>query len=259
MVDPVAPAALNCARYSEMVLAALGATGQIDEFLWVNSHALDLPYAHGLTLGGPTAAREQMQAIKALVNSRPDEYRTVIADSWSNLDLDRLGFRVLFTDPWFVRQPGGTDARRSPDGLVIRQVDSPQLLAEFEVGDARAFHGNQVAVPDVPGWHYAPALLDDPRVTIHAGLVDGKLVAGVIAFDDGESVGLYTLITLPEARRRGYGDAMIQAAVTTAPDLPVSTNPSELSQRLFARAGFRQVGRRTIWIHESDMARSPAP
>jgi len=92
-------------------------------------------------------------------------------------------------------------------------------------------------------------LLNDGRYRFLLGRSEDELVSGALTFNDGESAGIYTLFTLPHVRGRGYGDAIIRAALSNSPDLPAITNPSDMSNNLFSQLAFSEIGTRTVWVH----------
>ena len=61
-------------------------------------------------------------------------------------------------------------------------------------------------------------------------------------------VGVYGVATLPDHRRRGYGEALSWAATLTAPHLPAVLAPSEMAEAIYHRMGYREIGRSTRWL-----------
>jgi hypothetical protein len=163
------------------------------------------------------------------------------------LDLRDLGFSVLFRDPWLHRPPGPPPAVPRPEGLLIERVTTPEHLAEFEAASCDGFGSPDISVIGPHGF-YAAALVEDPRMTYYAGRVNGRVVAGAMAHVSDGLAGVNTLFTLAGFRGRGYGEALAWAATLTRPGLPAVTTASEMSDRIFRRMGYGEVGRRTVWI-----------
>jgi hypothetical protein len=126
-------------------------------------------------------------------------------------------------------------------------VTSADELAEFEAASCAGFGSPDISVIGAHGF-YAAALVDNPRMTYFTGRVNGRVVAGAMAHVSDGLVGVNTLFALAEFRGRGYGDAMAWAATLARPDLPAMTTASEMSDRIFRRMGYREIGQRTVWI-----------
>ena len=73
------------------------------------------------------------------------------------------------------------------------------------------------------------------------GFVDGRAVATASLFFGGGTAGLYNLYTVPDARGRGYGAALTEAAIRAARDegpMPIILQATPLSPPLYRRLGF---------------------
>lgn len=247
MPDLLAPCASNSADHSEVVLSALGSQGVSGASFWSNSHTFRIPHGHGITLGSPEYSDEHLSAVRNLLSRRPEGQTTVITDSWSALDLSGLGFEVLFTDPWLYRPPGPPPVIPRPDGLLIERVTAADDLAQFEAASCDGFGSPDISVIGPHGF-YAAALIETPRMTFFTGRVNGRVVAGAMAHVSDGLAAVNTLFTLAEFRGRGYGAAMAWTATLARPDLPAMTTASEMSDRIFRRMGFMEIGQRTVWI-----------
>ena len=235
----------NLVGHSEAVLNALGSPGDFTPELWTNPHEFEVPYGQAITTGGEDRASDHYAAIEAFVSSQDRNAPTFVQDSYSNLDLKPIGFEVFFSTTWTVREPESA-APILPDGFVISTVETRDELSELDAATATGFgqaHGVVV---------YSDALLEDDRYSFYVGRSGGELVSGVLSFDDRKSVGIYSLFTLPERRRHGFGESLVRAALSDAPGLPAITNPGDMSSDLFMRVGFIEVGTRTIWVHRPE-------
>lgn len=235
----------NLAGHCAAVLAAHGLPGNRTSVLSLTPHALDIPFPNAITLGGRDRAAEQFDEIREFVARRLSRASTGVVDAYSCLDLSPLDFEVLFSDPWLVREPGPMEMV-TPDGLSISEAASSEDLKDFEAAAAAGFEAsNNVGM-------YPDVLLRDPRYRFFLGWSGSEIASGVVSFTTEQAVGIYSLFTLPHARRQGYGDAIVRAALTESPPLPAVTNASNMSVKLFGRLGFDQVGTRTIWVRPGD-------
>jgi uncharacterized protein (DUF952 family)/GNAT superfamily N-acetyltransferase len=134
----------------------------------------------------------------------------------------------------------------SRDGLVAR-VDLDELRPLFDAG-----------------WRErVPGITDDQlaqltaRYRIEDGVVDvcclavregDRVVACCLLKRDGATAWLDAVETAPDARRRGYADALVRAAVATARDggcdlVALDTWADDWKRAWYARLGFREAGR----------------
>jgi ribosomal protein S18 acetylase RimI-like enzyme len=76
--------------------------------------------------------------------------------------------------------------------------------------------------------------------------VDGENVATAMAFDHGSDCGIYNVTTLEHARRRGLGTALTTVQLHDALARGCQTaslQSTPMAERLYAAAGFRDLGR----------------
>ncbi|HTS76182.1 MAG TPA: GNAT family N-acetyltransferase [Bryobacteraceae bacterium] len=80
----------------------------------------------------------------------------------------------------------------------------------------------------------------------------GKLVAIVAIVAAAGAIGIYSLATLPEFRRRGYGEALLRAAAAqTAAETGLSRlvlQSTEAGYKLYKAMGFRDVTRFSVYL-----------
>lgn len=222
-------------------MAAHGSATMRSPALWLNRHALPIPYPNVVILDMEQGKEAVYAEIDAFVRNMPEGATTGVNDSFSILDLSGFGLKRLFSNSWSIRSPGEVTVE-IPDDLEIESVDSPLQLGEFDLTCSAGFGS-----PDSPRV-YLDSLLQDKRYRIHVGHIHGRVVTGAMAFDNGDSVGIYSLFTLPEARNRGFGEAIVRSVLAESAHLPAMTNPSDMSSGLFSRLEFNPIGTRTIWI-----------
>jgi GNAT superfamily N-acetyltransferase len=242
MPDPLATAITNFAEHCQAIPTSLGFPGAETQALVSNQHTLDIPYPNAITIGDADQTEIQLTQIQHFVVARPANTPTFVVDSHNNLDLKPLGFDVMFSTPWFYREPAPLPPIQKFEPRV-ESVQTPAQLAEFDRAAAIGF-----GQPDA---HlvYSTPLLSDHRYQFHFVQHAGEIVAGIQTFTNKISVGIYTLFTHSSHQRKGIATALVRKALSTSPNLPAITNPSDQSDHLFQTAGFTQIGSRTIWIH----------
>lgn len=84
------------------------------------------------------------------------------------------------------------------------------------------------------------------------GFVRGRPVSIVALVRAEGSLGIYSLGTLPEYRRQGYGEALLRAAVAMMQDgqprEPLVLESTEAGYPLYRQLGFRDVARFTVYL-----------
>lgn len=93
----------------------------------------------------------------------------------------------------------------------------------------------------------------DKRVTAYLGLVEGSPAAVAVAFlgEDGV-VGIYSVVTLPEYRRRGIGASMTRHAMEEARRAGAVLMSTELGLSVYRQLGYRECGRFDLWAYIPD-------
>jgi hypothetical protein len=160
-----------------------------------------------------------------------------VKDSFADLDLTDVGFRVLFEAQW-IHQPAGAPVVEQD--LAWDVVDDPDLLRNWALawddgdGDAHLFR---------------PELLDDPDTFVLAGRsADGRVAAGAVASRGDDVVGVSDVFA-----RDGGPDAAWPAALHALhrlfPGLPVVGYEHGDALAAAVRHGFAPVGPLRVWLH----------
>ena len=81
-------------------------------------------------------------------------------------------------------------------------------------------------------------------------MVNGSAVSIVALVRAGGAVGVYSLGTIPAHRHKGYGEALLRAAVTpeNTANEPLVLESTEAGYRLYRRLGFRDVTNFTVYL-----------
>jgi hypothetical protein len=236
-MDPrLAAAVFDNARWCHLVCSTHGITGRFDADAWVSARRTPPMYPDAVTLTDDVS-------MEALLSRIDRTAGCSIKDSFSTIDLAAAGFNVLFVAQWFWRA-----AARPPAGGVLRweRVERPDDLRAWSLE-----HGG--------GSTFSPVLLDEPSVTILAGRQrGGRLVAGAVATEGGEAVGISNVFAV------GAGDADEDAAAAFAdvfagataaiverfPDRSVVGYLSTVELAAARAAGFETIGPLRIWLLE---------
>ncbi len=101
--------------------------------------------------------------------------------------------------------------------------------------------------------------LDPSGAYFYVARSDGESVAMLMAFDHDGDCGIFMVGTRKAARRRGIATALSAHAVTAARERGCTTaslQATEMAERVYARVGFRDLGR---WLEYVPAATATAP
>jgi GNAT superfamily N-acetyltransferase len=161
-------------------------------------------------------------------------------DLWGSLDLSAHGFGHGRA-PCMVRDPG--PAADAPPELSVERAADAAALLEAEDVTGSVFGARAVT----PGYTLGEGLLGSDELVIWVGRVDGRAVATSFAHVACGMLGVYAVAVLPDARRRGYGEALTWAATSYRPDLPATLQASSMGLPVYERMGYRTIGTFDIW------------
>jgi GNAT superfamily N-acetyltransferase len=241
-LDHVWLGAQNLADWHDAALRAAGYPSHRTPTLWTAPTGRPMIYLAAVTLAPGVAARD----ISAALSGAQDDPR--VCDSYSDVDLEPFGWRPHHDEPWFVR-PAGELAVPAAAGLEVEVVTEAAQLREVERVDVVAFSEGESSEPAEP--FYATPLLDDPRVRIWLGRVDGEPAAIAVSYATDDSVGVYGVATVPRFRRRGYGAHLTALAARAELGRSACLQPSAAGLATYTRLGFRPVGRLRQWVRGS--------
>jgi GNAT superfamily N-acetyltransferase len=148
------------------------------------------------------------------------------------------------TTPGMLAFPIDRDLIRAQDApdLDIRRVTDAAGLDDHRLVATAGFGTD----PAVALGMACEALLDLPGCAIYAGYANGAAVVSGFGLQTGRTIGVYTIATVPPARRRGYGAAMtsrvVLDGVAAGCDVAI-LQASEMGRPIYERLGFRTVVR----------------
>lgn len=253
MSDLIELAARNLAAWHETSVRALGVTTDYWPHAWVTNGPVHFIYLSCVTLAPLRDPRERQQLSAEVAAYFAETTREVaICDCWDQLDLSRAGF-TRAVEPWLARAAGVAPHIAVPPELEIVHVEDAATLREFEETAAAGF---EAPIPDPFAMH-APAILDDPRFHLWLGRVGGRGAAVAMAYADEQVNGVYGVATVPELRRRGYGEALTWRATLVNLDAHAVLSPSAMGASLYHRMGYRRFADFAFWVRPRRQAPQP--
>jgi hypothetical protein len=231
--DPVALCADAVAGWHASWLTALGLRSAADADAWRALDPAPHIYFTAITLRPDTPAA----AVAGVAGA--------VCDSWQTIDLEQSGFYDWRHEPWFLCLAPEPPGQEAPPELEILRVTTAQEVEELEAVSVRGFENEAATIE--PGTLHPPAILDDPRMILWLGRVDGKPVGAAMSYRTDEAVGIFGVTTVASMRRRGYGRALTHAAMLVDSGLPSILAPSPEGEGVYRRLGFERVGELRIW------------
>ena len=162
-------------------------------------------------------------------------------------DLRPRGWVEVGQPPFMVRPAGDGSTPRppAPAELTITEVSDDSGLEVFERTLVTAY-------PEPNLEPYEFGILHDGRVLgggthFFVGTVAGRPVATAATQVTDALNWVEFVSTMPDARGRGYGEAVTWAATCVDPSLPAALIASDLGRPVYERMGYVTVGRWTLW------------
>ena len=122
-----------------------------------------------------TASHEIFADLRVVQEAWGTEAFTIY-DCWAKHDLGSIGFKHLWTTPWYVRPPSKLAVSGATTGLTVESVSSASQLADFEEATVEGFEMVEAEGLERFSQH-APATLDDPGMVYLNARLDGQVVA----------------------------------------------------------------------------------
>jgi GNAT superfamily N-acetyltransferase len=217
--------------------------------------AFDIPLqqAGRIILRWPGAARPGQ--LGALLAAAGRHGQVVIEDSFGGLVLPGVAEAMVDRMPLMLRPAGDLVP---PDGAGTRvvRVAGPGELAEAERVIVDGFP-RQALQPFRPGRMLPAEALAAPGWRAWLAYHGGEPAAACCSFDDGASVGVYWLATLPRYRSLGLGRAVMAAVLGACPGRPAVLVATAAGQPLYASLGFAAVAE-AAWYRYRAPARPTA-
>ncbi|MGA2038323.1 MAG: GNAT family N-acetyltransferase [Bryobacteraceae bacterium] len=246
-------------RESFRIIAGSRAVGEVRELPGVSIASAGVAFQmfNAAFLSGPVETEAEL-ARRILLpslqfNTRGLEWSFWVCEDWLapkahrrlRQTFERHGLRHTTDLPGMVAEKVRPPTRQLP-AMEIRRVCDSSTGDDFRAIGSVCFHVpivwfNEVFDHDAV-WE---------RFAGYVGYVDGVPVATTAIVPCGDTIGVYNVATLPDRRRRGYGEAVMRRALAEAererPSRPVVLQSTEAGLRLYERMGFRTVARFSVY------------
>jgi len=172
---------------------------------------------------------------------------------WPTPDLRLHGWTPVDYQPLMLRAAGG-DLPPSPSGLRIEEVHDEEGLRAFETAIVDGFPISELAGQG-PGAAFKVEMLADERQRLWVGWEGERPVSAASAFVTAGVNNVTLVVTLPEARGRGYGATLTWQATLADPALPAMLLATDDGRPVYERLGYLSLFRFTLWSRNRPNAR----
>ena len=245
---PTGAMALNVAAWIDSSVASLGVQTFRSASLWWRKPGGSPIYLSAIITdpqSADDALRMDLREVQTEWGARP----VSLWDCWAARDLSAMGFQREWTEPWYLRHPSALPSDFTmPSGLSIEAVTNAEQLAEFEQASWEGFEATDAVRRVGRFGQHAPGTLEDEGMRYMIARLNGRAVAGTIAYATRDVLGIYGISTVPGFRRRGFATALVRAAISLRQDLPVSVQPDPESVRIYTDLGFVPAGQVGAWL-----------
>lgn len=234
-------AARNNAEWCDAVCRAHGNPGEFHEDIWLNRNPVPRFYPNAGTLAEPSP--RQLDLIDELIAARRQS-GWAIKDSFSMLDLESRGFRMLFDAEWIYLPvsrmkdfaPVRTSARWEivRDDLALTDWESAWTRSAGDMSKERIF---------------LPSLLGNKDVAVVAGFNGGDIVAGAIANRSNDVVG-WSNFFAPAAETFDHAVASLATIARVFPGVPIVGYEHGDDLRNAHSLGFESIGPLRVWMFQ---------
>jgi hypothetical protein len=235
-------AARNNAEWCDAVCRAHGHPGEFHDDIWISRHPVPRFYPNAGTLAEPSS--RQLALIDELIAARlPSGW--ALKDSFSMLDLESRGFRVLFDAEWiYLPVSRVKDVAAARTSVRWEIVNNDLALAEWESAWSEA------AGDTVKDRIFLPPLIENKDVAVAAGFRDRDIVAGAIANRSDGVVG-WSNFFAPATEMFDHAAALLATIAGVFPGLPIVGYEHGNDLRNAHSIGFESIGPLRVWLFQS--------
>jgi hypothetical protein len=176
-------------------------------------------------------------------SSRPGE--VLLVSAWPTGDLRPAGWNLMGHPPLFLLTAGAVP-RSAPLDLDVEEVRDLGALHAWERVVIEGYPLDALAGAP-PGSVTRESWLEEPRLRLWVGWAGNRPVSASSAWTEHGINDVTLVATVPDARGRGYGEALTWQAARADPSLPAMLISSDVGRPIYERMGFLPLQRITLW------------
>jgi GNAT superfamily N-acetyltransferase len=162
-----------------------------------------------------------------------------VEDGFARTDLSAHGFTCDWQMSVMARPAGPPPGGAAAAGVRVERVADEIALGAAEQMIREGFPQPSATLP--------PLLLEVPGSGVWLARAAGEPVGAVLGFDDGASLGIYSLAVLPDHRGGGVARALMTTLLATASERPSVLTATAAGEPLYARLGYDVAGPAAWW------------
>ena len=225
----------NYAKWCEWSAKAYGFISECSEHCWSTGGDMPQIYPNANTLQPHMA----LNSIKSLLDKREDK-TIAVHDSFHDLDLQSLGFQVLFEAEWltfsnlmFTHKPG----------IIIDKVQSKEQLQTFTEACCDAF-GTSHLLELNPNGLYPESLLNNPDIRFYMAWEEDEIIGGMVLHRSHGVVGLSNLF----CDDKQVLEALLLTSQHFIQEFPIVTYSHDEELSLLLNSGCQLIGPLRVWL-----------
>jgi GNAT superfamily N-acetyltransferase len=197
-----------------------------------------------------TLSKNLLEKIKAFYRDRKEEWCFTVspgAEPLLETIIEHAKVSGRNTTAEMVVSKENVRFREQPPDLEIEVVSNLKSLGTW----LRVSEKGWGIEPGSLRLHVTKKTLEFPGATYFLGLNNGKPVSTSMSFISDKIVGIYNVSTIPEARGKGFGEALTAAAIKHGFENGCTISSLQASPKgfpVYFRMGFRRVYDYEIWI-----------
>jgi hypothetical protein len=207
-------------------------------------------FANCATLLAPLSAETAVDRLRAIaeffgVDDPSRQGEVLLVSAWPTGDLRPFGWHLMGHPPVHLL-PAGARPPTPPAELRIEVVRDLDGLHAWERVVITGYPFEALADAP-PGALASPDWLAESRLRLWVGWVEGRPVCASSAWTEHGINDVTLVATVPDARRRGYGEALTWCAARADPSLPSMLLSSDEGRPVYERMGYLPLLRLTLW------------
>ena len=227
-----------------------GGTVVADEAFLLGDSGRPVGLSNCATLTQPLTAESAASTLARIAalfacNDPARRGEVILLSAWPTGDLRAAGWSLMGHPPVHLLPAGGAPGPMPP-GLRIEEVRDRHGLHAWERVAIEGFPLEGLAAAP-PGALMPEGLLDDARSHLWVGWDNERPVSASWAWSEHGINDVVMVATVPDARRRGYGEALTWRAALADHALPAMLLSSDDGRPVYERMGFMPLQRCTMW------------
>ena len=237
---------ISCSAFAELIASAGGGAFLRRDYITASNLGRPASFLNQVTALAPMSPSDLGGRMEELTDfyGGVDAGKVYLFSAWPTPDLRPYAWHLEGHPPLMLRPPG--KAPGDPPDLHIEEVRTKAELGRFEEIVIRGFPLDGLD-PLQTGALVDPSALSNGRLRCWVGYHGGRPLCASSVFVDSGVNNVTLVVTLPEARGRGFGEAITWRATCANPQSPALLLSSDLGRGVYERMGYLPLIRLSVW------------